>query len=587
MRKLKTTIILMNVLIVGVATLLLSIISITELRKSNLQSINQYETSLRQGYDDNIKSQVNNVIGLLNGIYNMQVEGKLTEEESKKQARAIIKNLKYDENGYFWVDDVNSKLAESSQVSNIDTKITSEVMGDANNFKENIMSIVLKDGSGFTNFEFPKPNGEVAPKRAYSALFKPFNWVVNTGNYVDNINSEVAAKTAELNGNLVKTIITLIASLVVLITLSIIIAVKVSSNVTKPLNKIKELAERLAKYDFSENVNINSKNEFGQTAKSLNEAQNNVKNLIKNISGQTVELTASTEELSAVTQEVSNRVLSINSSTKKIVNNMNESMESAKQVNSSMKEINVSISELSRKSTDGSEISTSFKDKSLKLKTETNTALINTQSIYEEREEKILSAITEGAIVKEISIMVDAISAIAEETNLLALNAAIEAARAGEQGRGFAVVSEEVKKLAMQSSASATSIQSTVSKVQNAFRKLSDNSNEVLNFVNTDVINQFSEFISSGEYYYNNAEEISKLSEDIATMSQQLTSSVQEINAMVDTMASNSEESTLNSTEILEGITETTISMEEIAATAESQAALAQKLNELIDGFKI
>jgi methyl-accepting chemotaxis protein len=580
MKSLKSTIILMNVVIVGVVTVLLSVISITELRKSNLESIKEYETSLRQGYDDNIKNQVNNVIGLLNGVHKMQTDGILTDDEAKKQARNIVKSLKYGENGYFWIDNVNGQLENSSS----DAKAT----GDSNNFKSKIMSVVLKDGSGFTDFDFPKQNGEgTATKRAYSTVFKPYEWVVSTGNYVDDIDLEVANKTSELNNKLIKTVIVLIVSMLALMSVSIVIAVKISRKVTKPLTKIKELAERLARYDFSEDVNITSKNELGQTAKALNEAQNNVKRLIRSISGQTMELTASTEELSAVTQEVTTRVLNINSSTKEIVDNMQESMESAKQVNESMKEINLSIGELSQRSINGSEISTSFKDKSLKLKNETNVTLNNTQNMYEEREDKILSAIKEGTVVQEVSIMVDAISAIAEETNLLALNAAIEAARAGEHGRGFAVVSEEVKKLAEQSADSAKSIQSTVFKVKEAFKKLSDNSHEVLNFITADVTSQFNEFISSGEYYYDNAEKISKISEDIAGMSENLNAAIQQINAMVATMTANSEKSTQNSTEILQGINETTASMAEIATTAENQALLAQKLNELIDGFKI
>ena len=61
-----------------------------------------------------IKNQVNNVVGLLNGIYKMQTDGTLTEDEAKKQARNIVKSLKYGENGYFWIDNVNGQLADSS-----------------------------------------------------------------------------------------------------------------------------------------------------------------------------------------------------------------------------------------------------------------------------------------------------------------------------------------------------------------------------------------------------------------------------------------------------------------------------------------
>lgn len=589
MKKLKSTMILMNVLIVAIVALALGTIAIIDLNKSNSESIDQYEIALRNGYDNSIKYQVDNVITLLNGIYQMQVDGKLTEDEAKEQAKYLVKTLRYNESGYFWIDDVNYKLiAHPITPEKEGTNRADETDKSGNKLIQNIVSIATKDGGGFTDFYYSKPNEDgLFPKRAYSAVFKPYNWVISTGNYVDDIDKQIEAKTLELNNKLNKIIIILVMSIIILTGLAIIIAVKASSNLTKPLTKIKELAQRLAKYDFSEDIHIISNNEFGQTAEALNEAQNNVKQLIKNISGQTMELTASTEELSAVTQEVTNRILDINKATKEIVDNMNESSESAKQVNQSMKEVNLSINELSTKSTDGSGISISFKNKSLQLKNYTNEALTNTQNVYEEKEEKIINAIKEGTVVQEVSKMVEAISEIAEETNLLALNAAIEAARAGEHGKGFAVVSEEVRKLAEQSSTSATSIQGTVVKVQDAFKKLSENSNEVLNFINTKVTEQFNEFMESGQYYYDNAEEISKISEDIAAMSEQLTASIQEINAMVDAMASNSEKSTKNSKDILEDITETTASMEEISATAENQALLAQKLHELLSDFKI
>ena len=589
MRSLKGKIILMNVLILTLVAAVLGTVSILELNKSNSEAVNQYEILLRDDYDKNIKNQVENVITLLDGIYNKQVSGELTEAQAKEQGKYLVKTLRYNTDGYFWIDATDATLIAHPISPQIEGKNRiDETDKSGNKLIQNIISIATKEGGGFTDFYYIKPNEDgVSPKRAYSQLFEPYGWIISTGNYVDDMDEQVSAKTAELHNVLIKNVIIFLISMCILLIIAIIIAIRFSSRITKPLDSIRKLAQRLAKYDFTKDIEVQGNDEFGQTAKALNIAQDNVKELIKNISKKTMDLSASTEELSTLTQEVTNSVIDINNSTKEIVDSMNDSSGAANQVNQCIKEINLSVNELSIKSTDGSGISTSFKEKSLELKNQTDAALTNTENIYEEKERKIIEAIKDGEAVKEVSEMVNSISSIAEQTNLLALNAAIEAARAGEQGKGFAVVSDEVRKLAEQSSDSATSIQETVKKVQSSFQKLSDNSNEVLGFINEDVRKHFNEFMTSGEYYYNNAEEISKISSDIAAMSQELNASIEEINSIVETMSTNTERSSKNSSLILEHITQTTISMEQVAATSESQAVLAQDLNDLIEGFKI
>ncbi|HBM79301.1 MAG TPA: methyl-accepting chemotaxis protein, partial [Clostridiaceae bacterium] len=143
----------------------------------------------------------------------------------------------------------------------------------------------------------------------------------------------------------------------------------------------------------------------------------------------------------------------------------------------------------------------------------------------------------DGKVVDNISVMADTISNIAKQTNLLALNAAIESARAGEQGKGFAVVAGEVKKLAGQSANAVGAIQDTVLKVNKAFKNISENSNEILQFINVNVDRQLEELKNVGEQYYNDSNFLSSMSEEIASMSQELAAAVGQVNQAAQGMA--------------------------------------------------
>ena len=186
---------------------------------------------------------------------------------------------------------------------------------------------------------------------------------------------------------------------------------------------------------------------------------------------------------------------------------------------------------------EGSNNATKSKERATEVQRKGKLSVEETRRLYDEKKQKGLKAIEDGKIVENIKVMADTIANISEQTNLLALNAAIEAARAGEQGKGFAVVAEEVRKLAEQSSQAVASIQDTIVKVQGAFKNLSDNSKDVLSFINENVDPQFESMKNMGDEYYNDAEFVTNMSDEIAAMSEELTATINQVSEAVQSTA--------------------------------------------------
>lgn len=368
---------------------------------------------------------------------------------------------------------------------------------------------------------------------------------------------------------------------------SIVLTMLMSKDMIVPLLKIKKFAQDLAEYDFSEAIVITRKDEFSETAMALNQAQANVKELLKTILEGSSSLSAESEELSATVEETTSKLEIINEATKGIAASTHEASAAAEEISASANEIGLSITDLSSKATNGSLESSKINKRAVEVKDKAKEASNDAQNLYKEKEKEILQAIEAGKVVEEIKVMAEAIASISEQTNLLALNAAIEAARVGEHGKGFAVVADEVRKLAEQSSETVSTIQGTVEKVQTAFNNLSINAKGILNFIDTKVISDYNAFVKTGEQYSADADFVNKMSEDLAAMSEEINATVDQISSAIQSMAKNTENSAEGSNEILGNVDDATESMNEISKTAINQANLAQKLNEMVQKFKI
>ncbi len=340
-------------------------------------------------------------------------------------------------------------------------------------------------------------------------------------------------------------------------------------------------------YDKTYEGFLNQKDEFGVIITAVAGLRVDLRKIISEIIGSSNDIKNNVTEVDSTMQNLNSEMFDISSTSEEMSAGVEETAASMDQMGTTSNEIEAAVESIATKAQEGAIAAGEIMQRAKKLKHSAMQSQQDADKIYRETQVEMKKAIEQSKSVEEINTLSSAIMAITEQTNLLALNAAIEAARAGEAGKGFAVVADEIRKLADQSKKTATEIQNVTKIVFDSVNNLAQNSENVLEFIDKQVINDYDMLVKTGEQYSNDAENVDSMVTEFSATSEQLLASIHTILKSIDEMTVATNENAKGITNIASRTSEMADFSAVVVDKSANSKQSAERLLELVRRFKV